>query len=159
MSAPNNIAYSTIQGQCMIMLVVALSEIRVTVTKQEAIAHIAANRWFDVRLPEDMLPYPTNLEPRWHTLIAWSRKHAVIRELMFDSQERNAWCITRDGIHIVSDWLIKFRDSTWNASRCYLWTDEFKKRMFPQWVPTHKEATRPRFIYRDLEKEYYASFD
>ena len=75
-------AYDTARGQCMIMLVVALSELRVTVSKQEAIAHIASKHWFDVQLPDDNLPYPSAIyrEPRWHCLIAWSRKDAVIRE-------------------------------------------------------------------------------
>src|SRR4051812_33998968 len=115
----------------MIMLLVALSELRITVSKREAIGHISSKHWFDVQLPDDNLPYPSalNREPRWHCLIAWSRKDAVIREWMFDHQERDAWGITRDGMYRVSDWTAFFRDGKWDASRCFLWTPNFKRRI------------------------------
>lgn len=150
-------AYDTARGQCMIMLVVALSELRVTVSKQEAIAHIASKHWFDVQLPDDNLSYPSALyrEPRWHCLIAWSRKDAVIREWMFDHQERDSWGISRDGIYRVSEWLKKFMDGTWSASRCFLWTPDFKNRMMPEWRLTPHDATRPRNLYRDLARQHW----
>ena len=140
----------------MIMLVVTLSELRVTVTKQEAIAHIVAKQWFDVTLPEDMEAYPSalNREPRWNVLIAWSRKDAVLADWMFDHQERDSWGITREGIQIVSDWLLNFRDGVWDAANCFLWTPEFKRRMSPRWQSTDKDEKRPRFIYRDLEQQF-----
>ncbi len=153
---PPPIAYDSARGQCMMMLVVALSEIRVTVTKQEAIAFIANKHWFDIHLPEDQLPYPSalNREPRWHCLIAWSRKDAVIRGWMFNHQERDSWGITRDGIYRVSDWLTRFRDGDCSASKCFLWTPEFKRRMSPLWASSPADEGRPRFLYRDLARKF-----
>ncbi|MEI9893217.1 MAG: hypothetical protein WDN28_04760 [Chthoniobacter sp.] len=138
------------------MLVVALSELRVTVRKQEAIAYIASKKWFDIQLPDDNEPYPSvpTREPRWHCLVAWSRKDAVIREWMFDHQERDAWCITRIGLHLVSDWRVNFRDGMWNASKCFLWTPEFKRKMFPPWVPSPDDSKRPRFLYEDIWRKF-----
>ena len=104
---PPRLQYDSARGQCMLMLV-ALNELRIAVQKQEAIAHIVSRRWFDVQLPDDNLPYPSalNREPRWHCLIAWARKDAVLREWMFNHQERDCWQITRGEQNTISKALV-----------------------------------------------------
>ena len=157
---PPRIAYDSARGQCMIMLLVALSELRITVTKREAIDHIMSRHWFEIQLPEDNLPYQSTVghEPRWQCLIAWSRKDLVLRDLMFPHDERDAWGITREGIYRVSDCLARFRDGVWNASRCFLWTPIFKRRMSPQWTPGFQDRKRPREFYRDLAQKQWKEF-
>jgi hypothetical protein len=86
------------RAQCIVMLFAALHEMGGCHSKQETISYIREHHWFDIR-DEDRKPYPsaTTNEPRWHTLIAWGRKDAVLAELMFDHPP-DQYELTRGGI-------------------------------------------------------------
>jgi len=72
----------------MFALLALLAEIRSIRSKQEALAHVQERQYLDIR-PEDWQPYPSQSEAKWHTLVAWARKDCVIREFMFDHDEKD----------------------------------------------------------------------
>jgi hypothetical protein len=121
----------------MTMLLATLYEIRAIRAKQEAIAHIQAHHYFNLQ-PDDWEPYPTQTEPRWHTMIAWSRKDCVDRDLMFDHDENDHWEIARKGL----DQFEKFR-AGFAVKRCYLWSATFKRMMYPEYRPSDEDWKRP----------------
>jgi len=151
-SSLSRINYDSTRGQAMALLLAALENIRVSVSKREVIQHISSHKFFDIQ-DEDRLPYPSasTHDPRWHCLIAWARKDCVQREWVFDD-ERDAWGITRAGIDIHQRTLGKFLEGSWKAHRCYLWTPTFKKLMQPSYLPSKNDLARPFNVYRDLQE-------
>lgn len=131
------------------MLLAALAETGRVCSKQETIDHIRRELWFDVQ-PEDLQPYPsqTYQEPRWHTLIAFSRKDAVETGLMFD-HPRDEWEIARPGLDAYRELTDDFATGELDVSRCYLWSHSFKRRMRPGFQPSRQDAKRPNNLYRD----------
>ena len=126
----------------MIMLLAALHEMRAIRAKQEAIAYIQAQHWFDVQ-PEDWNPYPSQTEPRWHTLIAWARKDCVLRDYMFDHDENDHWEITRKGLDRFDVLRAAFATGKRDVRKCFLWSRIFKKWICPAYDPSDKDAKRP----------------
>ncbi len=139
------------RGQCMIILLAVLAELRCINSKQEALQHIQQRHYFDIQ-PDDLQPYPTQLEPKWHTMIAWARKDCVLRDFMFDHDERDSWEITRNGITVFEKFRSRFSDGTLDVRRCYLWLPSFKRQMCPTYVESSKDATRhiPFSVLEDL---------
>jgi hypothetical protein len=146
----NRLCYDSARGQCLVMLLAALEDLRGVVSKREAIDYIAQQHFFDVQ-DDDRLPYPSalNREPRWHCLIAWARKDGAIRGWVFDD-ERDSWGVTREGRNAFNNALISFHDKKWTPAECYLWTVGFKRRMCSGYAPAADEASRPLGLYRDL---------
>jgi hypothetical protein len=138
------------RGQCIIMLFCALEKMRTISTKQEAIAYIAEKRWFDIQ-PEDRIQYrsQTTNEARWKTLIAFSRKDGVETELMFD-HPRDQWELNRDGYAALDGILSSFRSGSLKATRCFLWSENFKKHVVPDYRPEGAVFNRPKNFYRDF---------
>ncbi len=151
-STLSHIHYDSTRGQTMALLLAVLDDICVSVSKREVIQYIASRKFFDIQ-DEDRLPYPSaqSNEPRWHCLIAWARKDCVERGWLFDD-ERDSWGITRDGRNCHQVNLRKFREGSWKAHLCYLWTPKFKKQIDPSHMPSGKDAVRPWNIYRDVQE-------
>jgi hypothetical protein len=136
------------------MLLATLHEMRAIRAKQEALAHIQAHHYFDI-LPEDWDPYPTQTEPRWHTMIAWARKDSVVRELMFDHDENDHWEITRKGLDQFERFRSRFGSGELTVRRCYLWSPTFKRLMYPDYQPSEQDWKRPT-DYRHAWLQEYA---
>ncbi len=126
----------------MTMLLAALHEMRAIRTKQEAIAHIQAQGWFDLR-PEDWKPYESQTEPRWHSMIAWARLDCVNRDLMFHHDENDHWEITRKGLDKFEQLKGRFSAGELDVRRCYLWSPAFKRWMSPIYEPSEGDHKRP----------------
>jgi hypothetical protein len=129
-----------------------LNEGRGRVAKREAIDLIARRHWFALK-DEDRQPYPSQNqaagEPRWHTLIAWARKDAVLRDLVSE-EARDAWGLTREGRNVFEEHQQLCRSGSEPVASCYLWALEFKRFMDPKYSPGPGDATRPRRFYRDI---------
>lgn len=139
------------RAQCIVMLFAALHEMGGCQSKQEAISYIREHHWFDIR-DEDRKPYPsaTTNEPRWHTLIAWGRKDAVLAELMFDHPP-DQWELTRRGIDEFRLVRAQYQSGALEARRSYLWSLAFKQWMVPSFVASDHDWPRPKDTYRDIQ--------
>jgi hypothetical protein len=139
------------RAQCIVMLFAALHEKGGCHSKQETISFIREHHWFDIR-EEDRTPYPsaTTNEPRWHTLIAWGRKDAVVAELMF-SHGQDQWELTRRGIEEFRSVRAQYQSGVLEARRCYLWSVAFKQWMVPSFLPSDRDWPRPKDTYRDIQ--------
>ena len=73
------------RGQCITLLLAALADLGGSLTKREVIKFIDENRWF-AKQTDDWKPYPSQSEPRWHTLIAWGRKDSVLRDIVLNNE-------------------------------------------------------------------------
>jgi hypothetical protein len=137
--------------QCIVMLLAVLSDVRGGLAKAEAIERIASRKWFALE-PEDTLPYRSNRftsqEPRWITLIAWSRKDCVEHGLLIKGGFNN-WDTTPQGFNTFAGISKACRDALLDVKRCYLWAPGFKVRMNPAYIPGGREATRPIALYED----------
>lgn len=139
------------RGQCIVLLIAALKENGVTLTKREAVQWISEQRWFAIQ-PEDWKPYPsqtTTHEPRWKTLIAWARKDAVLRNFLLD-HERDSWALSRQGHQLWDAILKRFCSGEWPVAKGYLWRHEFKCKLCPSYQPSANDARRPQHLYRDI---------
>lgn len=147
-----NIPSDNPRAQCIVMLFAALHELSGNHSKRETISYIQQRHWFDIQ-PEDRKPYPsaTANEPRWHTLIAWGRKDAVLAELMFN-HPRDEWELTRRGIEEFCAIRTAYQSRDLCAEHCFLWAIAFRNWMIPNYVPSKKEWPRPKDLYRDIHK-------
>ena len=147
-----NVPIENPRAQCIVMLFAALHEMQGCHSKQETIAFIREHHWFDIR-DEDKDPYPsaTTNEPRWHTLIAWGRKDAVLAELMF-KHGQDQWELTRRGIEEFRSVRAQYQSGALQARRCYLWSLTFKQWMVPSFVPSDGDWPRPNDTYQDIQR-------
>ena len=150
--------HSSPRGQLAVMLLAALRELYVndgyrTVPKREAIRFIERKKWFAIK-DEDREPYPSqrflSAEPRWHTLIAWARKDSVLRDLISDDT-RDAWGLTKLGRDAIDREQKFCKSGARKIYRCFLWSGEFKRFMFPDYSPTARDVMRPISFYHDLQ--------
>src|SRR5687767_556444 len=79
----------------------------------------------------------------WNTDIAYRRKDAVERELLFNST-RDCWDLTRAGRERIEFIISACRAKTFDVRECYLWTKRLKKALDPDYVPSDNDAVRPR---------------
>jgi hypothetical protein len=139
------------RGQCIILLLAALRELRGSVSKQTALQYISDRKWFCIE-PEDLKPYPSQQhthEPRWKTLVAWGRKDSVIRDYIM-SHERDSWALSREGIRVWDLHRPKFASGEHDVRRGYLWTPQFKRYLCPTYEPSASDAKRPWRLYDDI---------
>jgi hypothetical protein len=75
--------YSTRSQMIMILLGIMI-DCKGGHSKKSVISMIEESRWFDLRI-EDRKPYPTvqTKEPRWQTLVAFSRKDSTMMCCLF----------------------------------------------------------------------------
>ena len=146
--------YST-RSQMMILLLGALVDRKGAYTKQDVLAIIEGLKWFEMR-QEDKLRYPTvqSDEPRWKTLIAFTRKDCVEDKLFEDDECRDSWQISQNGMNEFVRLRDCFASGELDCSKCYMWSHVFKKHMRPEYAPSGSDKDRPGDIYRDY---YYKS--
>ena len=138
-------------GQRIILLLAALNDAGVSLSRREAVQSISEQGWFALDR-EDWAPYPSqqsSREPRWKTWIAWGRKDSVLRGLVTDF-ERDSWSLSRIGHERWDFWRSKFASGEWDVTRGFLWTAKFKRMLCPPYQPGPQDAVRPTNLYRDL---------
>jgi len=67
-----------------------------------------------------------------------------------DGAEYGIWALTREGKEWWPKAKSKFKSGDLKASECFLWSDEFKRRMNPDYVVGPQDKHRPPDIYRDV---------
>ena len=138
------------RGQCIILVLAALKDRGVSLSRREAVDHIGNQRWFAMQ-DEDWKPYPSQKqsgEARWKTLIAWARKDAVLRNFVNDF-ERDSWSLSRDGRQLWAQIADRFKNRDLDVSRGYLWAPGFKQWLYPDYKWCVADIQRPHSLYRD----------
>lgn len=124
----------------------ALQELGGSNAKADVIGCITRGGWYDVTR-HDLPRYPGNMEPKYHTLLAWARKDCYERDWMLRTDNRDDWSISRVGRAVLENALRKYRNGEWDVRSCYLWKPNFKKIVDPRYVPSDKDAVRPEEIW------------
>lgn len=134
----------------MILLLGALFDRKGAYTKQDVLAIVERLKWFDLR-QDDKIPYPTvqSKEPRWKTMIAFTRKDCVEDKLFEDDGTRDSWQITKKGRNVFAIFREYFASGELDCTRCYMWSHVFKKHMNPQYSPSERDLDRPGDVYKD----------
>jgi hypothetical protein len=109
--------------------------------KREVLEYIQRHGYLELK-PKDVEPYMTQVEPRWHTDIAYRRKDAVQDELLFN-QTRDCWDITRSGRDLIVMVIKDAKTSVFDVRKCPLWSKHLKKAVDPRYVPSNDDAVRP----------------
>lgn len=138
------------RGQCIILLITALKDAGVSLSRRETVEYIGDHRWFALQ-GEDWRPYPSQRragEARWKTLIAWARKNASLRNFVNDF-ERDSWSLSRNGHQLWGHISSRFNPGDLDVSQGYLWAPQYKQRLCPSYKPSEKDAKRPFCLYRD----------
>ena len=131
------------EGQEVIMVVYALSQLRRICTKQEVLRFIREQRLYAIQ-PEDTQSYESKNEWKSDTLLCWGRKHAVMDSLgwMFHHDEKDCWDITRDGLSELEDIFKRFRAKRLAIQKCFMWSPEFKVIVDPSYVASARDTPR-----------------
>lgn len=137
----------------MILLLGALSDRKGAYSKQDVLAIIEELKWFDLR-QDDKVPYPTvqSKEQRWKTLIAFTRKDCVEDKLFEDDGCHDSWQISKNGRNIYARFKDAFASGKLDCSKCYMWSDVFKKHLRPEYTPSERDMDRPGDVYKDYYK-------
>lgn len=105
---------------------------------------------------EDRTPYPSVKErggddPRWTTLVAFSRLDCVERGWM-EGRGRDQWRISADGQQILGKLKTRCSEGAIDVRHGYLWTPKFKRVLSPTFSPGDTDAKRPwGAIYDDTK--------
>ena len=153
MSTRMKIAYDSIRSQCTLLLLAGLDELGGTGTWRELLEHIAARNYFNLEA-EDNLPIPTALEPvpRWELLMGLARATSAEGGCIAETED-GQWQLTGDGKRFYTRAAAQFRDGIFGAHRCFLWTEEFKKRLVPAYARHPEERSRPAGLYHDILRQ------
>lgn len=137
----------------MILLLGALFDRKGAYPKQDVLAIVAGLKWFDLR-QDDKIPYPTvqSKEPRWKTLIAFTRKDCVEDGLFEDDGTRDSWQISKNGRNVFAIFRENFASGELDCSKCYMWSNVLKKHMNPGYSPSERDLGRPGDVYKDYYK-------
>jgi hypothetical protein len=130
------------RGQGVVLVLYSLRELCGACEKQEVLKFIQNADLYDISR-YDLPPYPGQNEPKYHTLLAWARKDALIEGWLVDTRERDAWQLSRTGGQVLDKAIQKFRSSEWTVRKCYLWTPKFKKLVDPSYETSPEDASRP----------------
>ena len=141
--------YST-RSQMIMILLGTMAGHKGGHSKQSVISMIEESKWFDFQ-EEDRKPYPTvkTKEPRWHTSVAFRRKDCYEEELFVRDGVRDSWTISKDGTNAYVLRKMQFASGELDCSECYMWSQVFKKHIYPTYVPSDKDRGRPDDVYKD----------
>ena len=153
MSCRSNFSYDSFRGQCVMLLLGALKELRGKRTKREVLGYIAEKHYFDMAA-EDQLPFPTHVrtEPRWELLMSWVFPDCLHGGCIRETVE-GRWQLTREGAKLYSRTAKLLRDGTFDPHQCFLWTGEFKKRLVPAYKPRPGDRHRPTHLYENVRRQ------
>lgn len=137
------------RGQTILLLLAALHVLKKSRTKKEVIDFIEDKKWFNLE-DEDKIPYKSQqgVEPRWKTLIAWSRKDCVDLGFM-ESDVTDSWLAKKEGLNLVVRLKSRCESGEFEVGRCFLWTHSLKEFYDPKFQSSGQDVPRPRYMYRD----------
>jgi hypothetical protein len=130
------------RGQGVFLVLYSLRKLGGICTKQEVISFIQHADLYEISR-HDLPPYKDQSEPRYHTLIAWARKDAMLEEWLVDTKERDAWQLSRDGADMLDRTTRRYQTSELTVRNCYLWTAKFKRQIDQTYKPSPEDAKRP----------------
>ena len=130
------------RGQGVFLVLYSLLELGGVCTKQEVLAFIQDADLYEITR-HDLPPYDNQNEPRYHTLLAWARKDALLSEWLSDTGERDAWELSREGRAILDRTTTRYRSGELRVRECYLWTPKFKKQVDPTYELSPLDRVRP----------------
>jgi hypothetical protein len=149
--------YDSLRAQCVVLLLAGLEELGGRGTKQQVLRHITGRNYF-AEEAEDRLPFPAAAEPRprWELLmsLAWT---TCVRGECIAECDRDLWQLTAKGTEFYRQSTAMYRDGTFDAHRCFLWTEVFKRRLVPTYMPRPDERPRPAMLYHDLQRHLAAA--
>lgn len=118
------------RGQGVVLVLYSLHELGGARTKREVLSFVQHAGLYDITR-HDLPPYENQSEQKYHTLLAWARKDALIAGWLIDTRERDAWQLSRPGRDILDRTTRRYRGGDLSVSMCYLWTPKFKKTIDP----------------------------
>ncbi len=138
------------RGQCILILLSACEALGGGPSKEDCLAFIDANKWFNKDIAQDLPPYPgnTNQEPRWMTLFAWARQDAADHNCILRGQE-GYWPITTEGRAILEAKKRFLLGNELAMQLMFLWTPTFKSVIHPNYQVSKKDMNRTGSIYKD----------
>jgi hypothetical protein len=144
--------YDSVRGQCVVLLLGSLQELGGRSTKQQVLQHIADRNYFAAEA-EDRLPFPTALEsePRWELLMSLAWKTCAEGGSITEC-EGHYWQLSAKGSEFYKQAINLFREGTFDAHRCFLWAEGFKKVLVPTYIAQPDERHRPALLYHDLQR-------
>jgi hypothetical protein len=156
MRANIKLSYDSYRGQCVILLLAALSDLGGKSTKRDVLEYIARRHFFEME-GEDPLPFPTGqaTEPRWELLLRYASGACVNGRCIREGDD-GSWELTPTGRELYSRTSDLLRNGTYDLHRCFLWTPAFKSRMSPDYTPRANEPHRPAGFYQYLERQLSA---
>jgi hypothetical protein len=101
------IPYSN-RRQGIILVLYALRELCGSCSKREVLRFIQNARLYEIKR-HDLPPYAYHAEPKYHTLLAWARKDALIGGWLIETTEQNDWQLSRAGRDELENVLRQFR--------------------------------------------------
>lgn len=134
-------AYSS-RGQGVLLVLYALRDLAGACSKREVLRFIQNADFYEITR-HDLPPYENQHEPRYHTLLAWARKDALIANWLIETTERDSWQLSRDGHALLEKVIERFRSGQLSVCKCYLWTPRFKKVVDPKYEPSRCDSIRP----------------
>jgi hypothetical protein len=138
------------RGQGVMLVLYSLRELGGVCSKQEVLSFIQNADLYEIDR-HDFPPYPGQNEPRYHTLLAWARKDALIEKWLVDTTERDAWQLSRPGREVLDRTFTRYQNGSLTVRKCYLWTRKFKKLVDPNYEPSDEDAIRPEDAISDYE--------
>jgi hypothetical protein len=134
------------RGQGVVLVLYSLFELGGACTKREVLSFVQNADLYEITR-HDLPPYENQNEPKYHTLLAWARKDALIAGWLIDTTERDAWQLSRPGREILDRTTKRFRSGDLSVRMCYLWTPKFKKRVDPTYEPSPDDRIRPEDLW------------
>ena len=130
------------RGQGVFLVLYSLRELGGACTKREVLRFIQDADLYEITR-HDLPAYENQNEPRYHTLLAWARKDALVMGWLIDTKERDAWQLSRDGRDILDRTSLRFQNGNLRVRECYLWTPKFKRQTDPSYEPSSQDRVRP----------------
>jgi hypothetical protein len=130
------------RGQGVFLVLYSLCELGGACAKQEVLRFIQDADLYEITR-HDLPPYDNQNEPRYHTLLAWARKDALEMNWLVNTNERDAWQLSREGRNTLDRTAQRFSQNSLSVRMCYLWTQKFKKQIDPNYEPSSEDRVRP----------------
>jgi hypothetical protein len=144
MKKPRVYCYSS-RGQFFFLVLYSLRELGGACTKREVLNFVQNADLYEITR-HDLPPFENQNEPRYHTLLAWARKDALISGWLIDTSERDSWQLSRNGRDVLDRFTDRYRKGVLSVSNCYLWTPKFKKQVDFNYQPSSADKVRPEDV-------------
>jgi hypothetical protein len=142
MSTRKRINVYSNRGQGVFLVLYSLRELGGVCAKREVLWFIQDADLYEITR-HDLPPYNNQNEPRYHTLLAWARKDALMMGWLVDTKEKDAWQLSRDGRDVLDRATARYRRHELRVCECYLWTPKFKRQIDSTYEPSAADRVRP----------------